>query len=101
MLSFLLAALAAVFKVYRPLVPVGERLRGMFRKEVREKQTRVELVDNGFEGRESVMREQGLGMVLGCGGEGRGERGEGRERRRRGANHGVAYPALAVVAEIR
>lgn len=88
-----------MFKVYRPLVPIGERLRGMFKKEVREKQTRVELVDNGFEDRESVMREHGLGMVLGWG---RGREGGGREReRRRGANHGVAYPALAVVAEVR
>lgn len=70
-LSFILAALGAVFKVYRPLVPISERLRKLFAKSVPEPgpeasqnmtTTRVELVDNGFQGRESVLRGN-LGMT--------------------------------------
>lgn len=60
--SFLLAALSAVFKVYRPLVPVGDRLRKAFaRDDTPEMPTpgyskaRVELVDNGFQNRESLV----------------------------------------------
>lgn len=74
-LSFLLAALSAVFKVYRPLVPVGERLRRIFANDVSESETttarlvktRVELLDNGFQDRESVLCGK-LGMAqCGCG----------------------------------
>lgn len=60
--SFLLAALSAVFKVYRPLVPMGDRLRKAFASGDAPNmpmpgfaKTRVELVDYGFQNRESLV----------------------------------------------
>lgn len=76
-LSFLLAALGAIFKVYRPSVPVVQRLRKFLAKgapgsettgqQQAVERTAVELVDNGFAGRESLVRGM-LSMYhdLGC-----------------------------------
>lgn len=60
--SFLLAALSAMFKVYRPLVSVGDRLRKAFANNDTPDmpmsgfaKTRVELVDYGFQNRENLV----------------------------------------------